>query len=624
MNKMLFLIWWLIFSSLCCAQQDSVRMAEIRLRLDSLVAIDPDFGREADISVGDIPLNEMLRTVARVNGVNIVVKADNRMISCNFNRAKIIDLLYFICDEYDMTIDIFGNIVSVRPFELPALPPLEPVVEYFPLDTTLSYDLLNHTLPEVVKEISDQSKVNIIVPQALYSKQISGFVTKMPLSEAIEILAESNNLTVENPKKGVWNFIQPRANDQNRSLPAQQYIRHRQFSANQFSVDSLGFVTANIVKGNVYDLILDLCEQMKWNYFFITPVHQQTSVFVRHVEPETLLNVMLAGTSYSYYIENGVYMFGNSSKEKPLISVRLLQLKYRTVEKVTELIPQALKTGVQVQAFPDLNALIVSGDQRSIAGIENFIREIDKNVPMVTIEIMIVDVSQSVIKEVGLTAGIGGEKVVRNGMLAPGINMNLGAATINRLINSLNGWGSINLGKVPADFYANLKLLEENGNIELRSTPKLSTLNGHEATLKSGETKYYKEVQNNIIGTQNPIQSESFIWKSVEANLSLKITPFISEDQTITLDVEIEQTEFTAREDKDAPPGTATRKFKSIVRVKNEDMVLLGGIERNSREKSSQGLPFIARVPVLKWIFGTTKDNKSVQKLNVFIKSTVI
>lgn len=82
--------------------------------------------------------------------------------------------------------------------------------------------------------------------------------------------------------------------------------------------------------------------------------------------------------------------------------------------------------------------------------------------------------------------------------------MTLGAVSVNKLINSFNGFGSVNLGRVTPDFYMNLKFLEEAGDIELRSTPKLSTLNGHEATLKSGETRYYKEVSSNIIGSQTP------------------------------------------------------------------------------------------------------------------------
>ncbi len=83
------------------------------------------------------------------------------------------------------------------------------------------------------------------------------------------------------------------------------------------------------------------------------------------------------------------------------------------------------------------------------------------------------------------------------------MNMSLSATSINRLINSFNGFGSINLGKVTPDFYMSLQALEATGNIELRSTPKLSTLNGHSATLKSGETKYYKEVQTNTTWVAN-------------------------------------------------------------------------------------------------------------------------
>ena len=90
------------------------------------------------------------------------------------------------------------------------------------------------------------------------------------------------------------------------------------------------------------------------------------------------------------------------------------------------------------------------------------------------------------------------------------------------------------------------------------------------------------------------------------------------------MEIEITQTEFTAREEKNAPPGTATRSFKSIVKVCNEEMVLLGGIDRNSREKTSRGLPFIAREPVLKWLFGRHKHNKIERRLNIFIKPTVI
>jgi type IV pilus assembly protein PilQ len=53
-------------------------------------------------------------------------------------------------------------------------------------------------------------------------------------------------------------------------------------------------------------------------------------------------------------------------------------------------------------------------------------------------------------------------------------------------------------------------------------------------------------------------------------------------------------------------------------------MVLLGGIDQNVKEKSTRGLPWVSRVPVLRWLFGKSRDQKKEHLLNVFIKPTLI
>lgn len=296
----------------------------------------------------------------------------------------------------------------------------------------------------------------------------------------------------------------------------------------------------------------------------------------------------------------------------------------RSVNKIEELIPESLKEGVQLKTFADQNSIIAAGDQRLVSRIEEFLKTIDKRVPLVTIEVIIADVMKTNIMETGISMGLGKSPQKTSGTLSPGLSLEMNAQTVNNLINSFNGFGAINLGRVTPDFYMSLQFLEENGTVKLHSTPKLSTLNGHEANLKSGQKRYYKEVTNTIVGSNNPITNESYQWKDVEANLSVKITPFISKNEDITLDIEIEQSEFIETTNEGEPPGSSIRTFKSLIRVKNEEMVLLGGIDRNTNNKSAQGLPFISRVPVLKWIFGKSKNNKIDQKLNVFIKPTVL
>jgi Type II secretory pathway, component PulD len=307
--------------------------------------------------------------------------------------------------------------------------------------------------------------------------------------------------------------------------------------------------------------------------------------------------------------------------------VKVFPLKFRTVDDLVDIIPEKLKKDMDIRVFPDLNSLILSGTKRGVGDLESYLTDIDKSVPMISIDVVIVDATDRKSRNTGIKFGKGLEPSGPSyGQVSPGVDFSLGASQINRLINAFNGIGLVNLGQVGENFYAELKMLEEDGNITLRSTPRLSTLNGHKATLTSGEVKYYKESQVNIIGTQNPMQSESYMWKNVEASFTLELLPYVSADSTITIHVNLNQDEFTERNNGDlnAPPGKTKRGFNSIVKVHDGEMVLLGGIEKNLLDDSSAGLPFIARIPVLRLFFGNVSKTKEIRKLNVFIRPVVI
>ena len=619
--KYLYLLF--LLSPVFCAAQhsDSVRFAGIDRKLETLAERDSTFARTVDVTAGRLPLAELLRNIARASGVNLSVRGvENVPVSCNFTRARVDDLLRFLCREYRLDVETTGNIVSIFPAVAAPQPRPEPEIFYNASDTTLFYDLQADRLIDAVKKITTFSGRNIIVPQPLYDYKVSGYVRAMPFDGALRTLASVNGLVAERDAAGVWTIYREQA--QQEGAPAgPSYARRREFTQNELQVDSLGRITAHILRGQVQDIILDLCEELRLNYYFQSPVSLTTGIWVDGTDFETLLAVLLKGSQYSYYCERGIYVFG-AAQGGGLTSATVVPLAFRAVSTVGEVIPAALQQGVEIKTFPDLNSLVLGGDRRDVARVETFVKSIDKPVPLITMEIIIADVTKSNIREMGIGGGVGKSPVQTSGTLGPGVDMTYSAGAVNNLLQRIRG--TVNLGKVTPNFYLSLQALEENGTIRLQSTPKLSTLNGHEATLTSGETQYYKEVQNNYYGTQNPISSESYQWKSVDANLSVKVTPYVSTDRQITLEIEFEQTEFTGREQENAPPGTATRSFKSIVKVQNEEMVLLGGLDRNSMEKSSRGIPFLARVPVIKWFFGKEKRNKVERTLNVFIKPTVI
>jgi type IV pilus assembly protein PilQ len=265
---------------------DSLRLVQVRAKLDAVAEADPVYGEQVDISVGKMSLADLLRNVAKVGNVNLSVKgAENIQVTVNFSRAKITDLVYFLCKEYGLDIDVVGNIIAIRPLPAPPVPPRIPKVS-FAVGRGLSYDLSGERLIDVVKRITELTGTNIVVAQGLYARQISGYVSDMPLDEGIATLAGVNGLEAQKAKNGVWELLDtpaapPGAPGQPGSAPRSPsaYTRTSAFAANQLSVDSLGLITAQISRGNINDIVTDLCEKQGLNYFFVAPLAGQTSVW---------------------------------------------------------------------------------------------------------------------------------------------------------------------------------------------------------------------------------------------------------------------------------------------------------------------------------------------------------
>ena len=113
-------------------------------------------------------------------------------------------------------------------------------------------------------------------------------------------------------------------------------------------------------------------------------------------------------------------------------------------------------------------------------------------------------------------------------------------------------------------------------------------------------------------------------YKPVEAEFKLEIRPIVAGNREVTLDILVEQSDFSERIEKNAPPGKVTRKFESLIRVKDMEMVLLGGLEEANEQDLRTGLPLISRIPIISWFTSSRSKSKSKSKLNIFIKPTII
>lgn len=638
-----YIVFILIMGSIITGYSQS-RVDSIKTNLETLAETYPALKEKVSISVSDVSIQEFIRGVAKSSKVNINVSPDLQfMVVNNFSDVQVVDMLVFLAKQYDLDIDITGNIISISkhiiPEKVPEPPkPKELKIFYQTKDSLLSLDLRSDSLYKVAKVITEKTGQNIILAPGVENKRINSFVKNKPFDQTIEMLAYANNLKFSKNKDGFYILEAKIQDPKTKSAGSKTGKSGRKTSRDgnkknnsevepemEISVAGADDISIYAVNTPIYGILKTISDQLGLSYYFLAEIKDNANLNVSHITYDQLIDHLFDGTEYTAFQQKGVYLFGEK-KTNELLKTKVLQLQYRTVDKLSEVIPENLKQDLTINEFLDLNSLIITGPESQIADLEMFVREVDKVVPVVLIEVLIIDVSRSYTQSIGIDAGLNSENVPARttGQFSSGLNMNFSTSTINNLINSFNGFGWFNIGKVTPDFYLSIRALEENGIIKLRSTPMLSTLNGSEASLKIGEKQYYYEETQNTIGSQNPQNIKTGTWKPVNADLDIKIKPVVSGDEQVTLEVEVSQSDFTGKVATDAPPGSVDRSFKSYIRIKNQEMVLLGGLENKKKSDAGGGLPFLSRIPILKWIFGSRTRTDSFSKLTIFIKPTVI
>lgn len=633
-NKNIFFFLLLTFILLGKEAVAQDRFEIIKNELQILAMDNPGLENTVEISVNGVSLQEFLRGIAITNELNISV--DNGLdvqIVNNFSNVSVAEVLLFLAQRYQLKMDFIGNIISISSYVEPQkeyIPPPEKElkVDYSGLSNTLSLDLDNDELDKVVRKITNISGKNVILSPEVENKKVSTFILNMPFDNAIEKFAFANGMQAYLTQDGFYllsnrsteGFIEENAESKDEKVKYKRENIEGLFIA----VQDFNNISISAEDAPIDEIVKALASELDVDFYLYNNLQGNKSLNLNNASFDEILLNIFESTSYTYKKTNGIYLIGERVAEG-LRKTTVYQFQNRSVENILTAIPTDLKKEVELKEFVDLNSIVISGSQPLTEELLLFLKMIDQLVPVVAIDVIIIDYRKNRSVTTGVSAGLGKEPSAETyGQILPEANFSFSASSLNNIIGSINEGSTINLGKVTPNFYLSVQALETDGILRVRSTPKIATLNGHEASLSIGNTEYYIEESNNVIGSQNPQNIITRIYRPIKADLSVKIKPFVSGNDQITLEITVEQSDFTERIADDAPPGSVTRSFTSMLRVKNNEIVLLGGLEEKSRSGSGVGLPFIARIPILKWIFGRRTQAKNKSQLNIFIKPTVI
>ena len=326
--------------------------------------------------------------------------------------------------------------------------------------------------------------------------------------------------------------------------------------------------------------------------------------------------------------------------------VRVFYLKFakaESVQKVLQGIAQGVKEQsnekgagkpeeVRIEAHPENNALVLSGPQDQIQRLGQVIAQLDIRRAQVHVEAVIVELSDDIVRNLGVQWLFGDESLPLGGTSFNSSNapsaFNLAASAISNdssaAANALGasqgliaGLGHFNPGGTSLAVLVNALQADSNSNV--LSTPSLMVMDNEEASILVGNN--IPVVTGSVTGDNN---SNPFTTvKREDVGVKLKVTPQINDGDTIKLNI-FQEVSALAPAAGAQDVVTSKREIKTTIQMNNGDTIVLGGLTSEELTEVESKVPLLGDLPLLGNLFRSRSANKTKRHLAVFLKPTVI
>lgn len=314
----------------------------------------------------------------------------------------------------------------------------------------------------------------------------------------------------------------------------------------------------------------------------------------------------------------------NAAKRKELEQSVLKTFYLQNLSQPTELqdVVNAIRAVLDVQRVQQLlsqNALVVRGTPDQIALAEKLVEDLDKARPEVVIDIAVIQVSKDKSRTLGLSPPTSATVALQSNINTTSTTTTTGTTTGST--GSSGGLELNTLGNLNAtDFQvtipsANLSAVMGDSDTKMLQNPQVRALDNQKATLKIGERVPVAtgSFQPGIGGVGiNPLVNTQFQYLDVGVNID--VTPHVHADREVTLKITMEISSVVGQSSIGgiSQPIIGQKKIEHEIRLKDGESSLIGGIMDDSQTKSLAGIPGLAQIPILRYLFGqVTQDHSS-------------
>jgi type IV pilus assembly protein PilQ len=321
--------------------------------------------------------------------------------------------------------------------------------------------------------------------------------------------------------------------------------------------------------------------------------------------------------------------------EAPLRLASLPLRWARADDAMAEKVQGVLSERGSVTSDARINTILVRDVSDGLRAAEALVRTLDVPSPQVLIESSIVEASEDFARGLGIQWGYrytgGADGVVAGGASPPPLVADLpvppsfgsgfgpgASAALGVVFGSLDG---------AHDLAARLTALEEAGKGRVVSRPRVVTMNNVAATIQSLTILRVKLPSTGTVintGTGGAAETASTATEKINTGITLVVIPQVTSNGSVLLSIYAKSSVPDFSRTVEGIPTEIAREANSNVLVRDGDTVVLGGISRVSGDDRVTGVPFLARAPVLGWLFRRVLTSRRREELLVFLTPRVL
>ena len=555
--------------------------------MGTLVCFNPLNASEKTVSLDfvDTPVAEVVRTLSLAYDTPVLVDdALDFRVTVHLDGVGVLEALSALCSANGLELVQEESVFHVRRGSNRGKH------EFSRQDSLITLSVKDKEVNEFIREFALNSGLNILSTPGLEGK-ISGDLFQLPAESAFRALMNAHGFRV-------WR--------ENGCLRVGQGSSASHSSEEKIQLWKDGnLYTAEIDDGELSQVLNRLAEVAELNLALYGDIRETVRLRLHEVSLECLVESLFKGRRYSFALEGNSLYVSEGGAHKALSTSRLYPLRHIHSEKALTYLgkftpsPNFVATEIKEQ-----NALLLGGSHFEIQMAVDLLKQIDMPALQVTLSCIVVEFKKGRGFEIGLHSGASRKTAERN----------LGARGyldfMDKDFSVAGAFGKI--GLLPDRFELELASLEENNQAEVLARPRLTTLNGNKAELNVTNTVYYLVSQVSADGY--PITD----YRSFNDGISLELTPSVTQEGRITLDVSPE-IKTAGRSSGDGPRDISTRNLKTVVVLKDGETLCLGGLIRKSKSEVRSAVPFLGSIPVIGRLFSYTSEEEEENELAIFI-----